>query len=114
MLQQVKTASGLNLVLGIWLLIAPFLLGNSGGGALAMWNDMVVGVIVLILAWIRFANPASATGLSWTNAVLGLWLILAPFILGYSGTAAALWNDIIVGIAVAVFGTWSALATRTA
>jgi len=40
---------------------------------------------------------------------LGIWLIIAPFVLSYSGVAAAMWNDIIVGIIVAVLAAWAAL-----
>ena len=110
--RQIKIASGLNIVLGIWLLVAPFLLGYSGASTAALWNDIIVGVIVLVLAWIRVANPARSTWMSWTNVVLGLWLVVASFILGYSSIAAAIWNDILVGLSVAVLGAWSALATR--
>jgi hypothetical protein len=60
-------------------------------------------------------NPS----LSWTNALLGLWLVVAPFVLGYGvaveaealatagavgGAQAAMWNDIIVGVIVLVLG----------
>ena len=38
----------------------------------------------------------------WINAVLGLWLAVSPFILGYSATMVALWNGIIVGVVVIV------------
>ena len=108
---QVKLASGLNIALGAWLAVASFILGYSGIAA-ARWNDIIVGLIILVLAWARVANPSRMTAASWTNVVLGLWLIAAPFVLGYSGTAAPLWNDIIVGVVVAALGTWSALATR--
>jgi hypothetical protein len=39
-----------------------------------------------------------------------VWLILAPFTLGYSAIVAALWNDIIVGVVVIVLATWAATA----
>ncbi len=40
---------------------------------------------------------------NWLNVLLGLWLIVAPFLIGYSKTSAgALWNDIIVGLAVGI------------
>lgn len=39
--------------------------------------------------------------LSWTNFVLGLWLVVAPFILVYHGVSAALWEDVIAGILIA-------------
>jgi hypothetical protein len=47
--------------------------------------------------------------LSWANFVLGLWLIIAPFALGYSSVPAATWNSVIVGIVVAVLSIIRAL-----
>lgn len=107
---SVKVASGLNVVTALWLIAAPFLLAYAGITA-AVWNDILIGITVLILAGIRVAKPERNAGLSWTNLVLGLWLIAAPFVLSYAGTAAALWNDVIVGVVVASLATWSALAT---
>ena len=110
---QVKIASGLNIVLGVWMIIASFVLGYSGT-TIALWNDIIVGVIILLLAWSRVANPGSMTAESVINVILGLWLIAAPFTLGYFSATAALWNSIIVGAVVAVLGAWSAIATMVA
>ena len=124
----VSWTSGINLVAGIWLIIAPFILGYSGIVA-ALWNDIVVGILIAILAGGRLAGPFRNPGYSWFNVGLGCWLIIAPFILPYAraivpaGADAvvvhanvnnAMWNDVIVGIIVAVLGAWSALATRDA
>lgn len=38
----------------------------------------------------------------WLGIVFGIWLIIAPFVLGYSNVVNAMWNDIILGILVAV------------
>lgn len=105
----VKLPSGSNVVLGIWLIIAPFILGYTIITA-AMWNDILVGLAVVILAGIRVSRPTANSWLSWANVVLGVWLIIAPFALGYTGTIA-LWNDMVVGLVVAAFGVWSALVT---
>jgi VIT1/CCC1 family predicted Fe2+/Mn2+ transporter len=110
---QVKFASGVNIVLGAWMVIASFVLGYSGT-AIAVWNDIIVGVVILILAWSRVANPDRMTAESWINAILGLWLIVAPFVLGFSAVTAAMWNSIIIGVVVAVLGAWSAIATNVA
>lgn len=40
----------------------------------------------------------------WIFVLAGIWLIIAPFVLGYSETSASLWNDIILGIVIAVVG----------
>jgi hypothetical protein len=47
--------------------------------------------------------------LSWINFVLGLWLIIAPFALRYSTVSTAMWNNVIVGIVVAVLAIIRAL-----
>jgi hypothetical protein len=106
---QVKLASGLNVLAGIWEILAPFILGYSGF-VTPTTNAIIVGLIVAVLAAIRYFGAYSASWLSWINAILGVWLIVAPFILGYGNPART--NDIIVGIIIAVLGTWSALASR--
>lgn len=108
--EPAKTASGLNIAVAVWLIVATFVLGYFELTA-ALWNDIVIGVLVLGLAGARAANPGAAPGLSWTNAVLGLWLILAPFVLGYSVERAPLWNDVVVGLIMASLAVSSAVAT---
>jgi hypothetical protein len=43
------------------------------------------------------------------DVLFGLWVAVSPFILGLSGNLAALWNNVTVGIALAllaVLGGW--------
>jgi hypothetical protein len=51
---------------------------------------------------------------NWMNVILGSWLILSPFILGFSSDQAT-WNNLIVGFLVLVFAliSRSAIAART-
>ncbi len=118
-----KWPSGINVLAGIWLILAPMVLGYSSLES-AAWNDRVVGVAVFVLAVARVAAPARFEVISWINFVLGAWLIVAPFLMGYSvagalGSAtadptAAVANDIIVGIVIVVMAAWSARATGVA
>jgi hypothetical protein len=89
----------------------PFILGYTAVIG-ALWNDIVIGLAVTGLAWTRVAKPLDYEAASWTNVVLGVWLLAAPFALGYTATTAAMWNDIVIGIIVAVLGAWSAVASR--
>ena len=41
--------------------------------------------------------------LAWITLILGIWLVVAPFILGYSDNTTVLWNEIIVGALVIIF-----------
>ncbi len=106
---QVKVASGISFLFGLWLIISPFLLGFSTLSMTAMWDAVIIGIIVAILSAIRFFNPMSSSALSWINALLGLWMIVSPFILALSGTMGVMWDFIIVGIAFIVFNVWAAV-----
>ena len=100
-------ASGINILVGIWLILAPFILAYTGL-QVAMWNDIILGVLVGVIALIRTFGTAQA-GTSWINVLLGIWLIIAPFVLNYGDNATPRWNDVILGILIVIFA-WSSAA----
>ena len=67
---------------GIWLIVAPFVIGYSATRPVATYEAIVAGLVVVTLA--------------------GIWSIAAPFVLGYSGAELARNSDILAGIVVAV------------
>jgi hypothetical protein len=108
---SVKTASGLDMLAGIWLMLSPFLLGFADVSA-ASWNVMIVGGLVTLLAASReFGEGVRHTWPSWTTTALGAWLILSPLTLGYATASTAFWNSIVMGIVIIVLSAWSAMAT---
>jgi hypothetical protein len=50
---------------------------------------------------------------SWINVILGAWLIVAAWVLGYT-TAAARAEDVVLGIAVVLVSLWAANSVATA
>lgn len=110
---QVKTASGLNILAGLWLVLAPWALAY-GTVEPALWNSVIIGLAVAVLAIVRVGMPLQYEGISWINFVLGIWLILAPFILGFGAIELAMWNSVVVGVIVLALAAWSAVATRNA
>lgn len=108
---RIRTASGINAILGLWLIIAAFAMGGTQA---ASWNDLLTGIVVLVLAGARMSEPIGWTkAASWANAAIGLWLIFAPFVLSYT-TNVERWNDIIAGILLLIFGAWSGALPRHA
>jgi hypothetical protein len=101
-------------LLGIWEGLAPFILGYSYD-VVAVWNAILVGFGFLVFgAWSALsANPGTSRGLNWINMILGIWLILAPFVLGYAGILVGMWNAIIIGAIVALLEIWSAMSIRS-
>ncbi len=92
----------MNISLALWQVFSPFILGYASS-PLALWDGLIVGLVILVLAWYRMLRPTSAATASWVNLVLGAWLAVSPFILGLTSVNAALWNDITIGIAVVFF-----------
>jgi SPW repeat len=45
---RTKSASGLNVVLGCWLIVSPWIFGYSGNQD-AMWNSIAAGIIVVVV-----------------------------------------------------------------
>jgi SPW repeat len=102
----VATASGLNLLAGIWLIIAPFVLGYDNGDP--YWNDIVFGAIVGFFALIRMSGAYREEWLSYLNALIGIWIFVSAFWLDATSTAG--WNDIILGAIVFILALISATA----
>ena len=108
------------LVLGAWLFLSPWILGFAtgvpvgaeavAGPTAAAWNAWIVGVVVAVLA--IWAIAMFAEWQDWLNGILGVWLIIAPWVLGFGGLAAAAWNHVIVGLLVLVLAAWELWEVR--
>jgi hypothetical protein len=88
----------INLLLGIALLVSPFVMGFATGTP--MINALVGGVIIIaiaIMALVSFARWEE-----WVNLILGLWVLVSPWVLGFTGVTAAFQTHVAIGIAVAV------------
>lgn len=82
-------------ILGLWIALAAFLqFGHQGD----LWNDLLVGTVVLILG---ITLAAEATWIAWTVGVLGAWLIVAAFLPSLHSGAGIVWNNLIIGLGVA-------------
>jgi hypothetical protein len=101
-------ASWINVLLGIWVIISPFVVQFAQLPA-AMWNNVIVGIVIALLALIRTSAPRQ-TGWSWANVILGIWMIISPFVIGVM-TTAIVWNNIILGIVIALIA-WGNASLR--
>ena len=98
-------AARLALAGGVWLIAAPFVLGYSatGAGFRAYWNDVGVGLAVVALMLPRVVVPARTAGrLAAATGLLGCWLAVSPYVLGFAGDLPrAAVNDTVLGLGLA-------------
>lgn len=108
----VDLTSGLNVVLGAWLIVSPWVLGYSGAHN-ATWTSIGVGTCVLLVAALRVLYPDHSAGLAWVNVALGAWLVAASYVVPYADAADRTpvhWNDVLVGAGIIWFALWSLTA----
>jgi hypothetical protein len=110
-----KVLSWIIALCGLWEfgdIALPFVIGFGHVQAF-VWSHILAGLI-LVLVGARAAltmDIRTARTMDWVAAVAGLWLMIAPFLLGVPVIAAGWWNDIIVGASVFSLGLWAALAS---
>jgi len=99
------------IVLGAWEMLAPLILGYASRTD-ALLNGLLCGAVYILLGIgaLRTARDEARHTLNGWVIAVGVWLVLAPFILVYGGATAAVWNDVIVGIIGVVLG-WTGLRT---
>jgi len=103
-LSEIRWASGANVLFGAWLFIAPWLLSYIQN--VIRWNDRIAGAALMILATLRFIRPLGRFWIGWINALIGLWMIAAPFVLNCQQISAQV-NELTTGIAVFLAGAIS-------
>ena len=98
----------LNLLLGLWLAVSPWVLSYAGE-TMPTYNAVAAGAVIATAA--AAALIAFHPWEEWVNAMLSVWLILSPWILGFSGLQAAAWNQVAVGVLVGGLALCSAATT---
>jgi hypothetical protein len=46
------------------------------------------------------------------NAILGLWVVISPWIVDRTANRDLMWNSVVTGFVIIVLAVWSAIATE--
>jgi hypothetical protein len=87
----------LNLILGAFLFFSPWIFGFASGAQ--SQNAMISGIVIAVLSIAALA--AFMAWEEWLNLVVGLWVLVSPWILGFADTIA-MQVHVVVGILVAI------------
>ncbi len=87
-----------NLILGAFLFFTPWIFHLDAGKT--SQNAMIAGIVIAILAIAALA--AFAVWEEWLNLIVGLWVLVSPWVLGFHTNTTAMTVHVVVGILVAV------------
>jgi hypothetical protein len=92
-----------NVVLGAWLVLSPWILGFSAE-RMIMANAVIIGLALIAASVGAIIVPQAWE--EWTEAILGLWMAVSPWVLRYSGQHAAMRSALITGIVILALAVW--------
>ena len=89
----------INVVCGALLFISPWVLGFSGElmAARTAWVGGIVIFVMAVAAMLRFAEWEE-----WVALIVGILVLISPWVLGFAAVYAALWTCVVLGIIVAL------------
>jgi len=93
-----------NLLLGLWLIVSPFVLG-PGASLVATGSFVGFGLVIAILAVYALARPES-----WeegVNIIVGLCLAVSPWLFAFTTERLQATHAVIAGLAVVALAVWS-------
>jgi len=94
-----------NVVLGIILFISPWYTVTWETGR-SSWNAWIIGVAIVIVALVALAEAVRPVA-SWINVILGIWLFISPWVLGFTFLTGMAWTAWIIGVLVFVLALWA-------
>jgi hypothetical protein len=94
----------ISLIAGLWMIVSPWALAYQAE-ALPMWNAVVLGALIAAVAFTTLFRVFAWQ--EWATVLFGAWLVVSPWVLGFSALSAAMLNALIVGAVVAVLALWA-------
>lgn len=94
------------LIFGAWVFLSPFWMpAYASSSNPAAWNAYIFGGLAFIFAWAALSTRKLWE--EWLTLVIGIWLIISPFVLGfYHSQAGAAWNQVILGVLMGIDAIW--------
>ncbi|MFJ9738307.1 SPW repeat protein [Streptomyces sp. NPDC101166] len=102
--RDVALVDGPVFLLGLYCAVSPWIVHYSAGQPALMTHNLIVGTAIGVLALGFTAAPARMYGLSWAMCALGIWMIIAPWVVGSSPDAGVVVNNIIIGALALILG----------
>ena len=99
----------LNLILAVCLFFSPWVLGYTGERVSA-WDAWICAVVIGVVSIAALVNFAEWE--EWVSVAVGVWLVISPWVLGFTNLATATWAMVVIGILVAAIAAWEIWSAR--
>lgn len=84
-------------LLGLVAIAAPYFL-NYSSNLTALWTSLIFGAVLVVVSVLEGLAQDKESWEYWVAGIAGMAAILAPFTLGFTALAEALWTLLVVGM----------------
>ncbi|MGW0708483.1 SPW repeat protein [Streptomyces sp. NPDC002643] len=102
--RDVALVDGPVFLLGLYCAVSPWILHYTTSQPPLVVHNLIVGIAIGLLALGFTAAPQRMYGLSWAMCAAGVWMIIAPWVVGDSPDAGVVVNNIIIGALALILG----------
>ena len=100
----VQSVEGLTLLAGLYLAVSPWILTFGAPAGDLNPVNLVSGLAVAVLALGYAAAYGRTHGLSWVTPIIGVWAIVAPWIVLTNPSNTVILSNVIAGAVIVVLG----------
>ncbi|MBL1084620.1 SPW repeat protein [Streptomyces actinomycinicus] len=102
--RDVALVDGPVFLLGLYCAASPWIVHYSANQPALATHNLILGIAIGLLALGFTRAPERMYGLSWAMCAMGIWMIIAPWIVGRAPDAGVIVNNIVIGALALALG----------
>ncbi|WP_225825410.1 SPW repeat protein [Streptomyces naphthomycinicus] len=102
--RDVALVDGPVFLLGLYCAASPWIVHYMASQPALTTHNLIMGIAIALLALGFTRAPERMYGLSWAMCALGIWMIIAPWVVGRGPDAGVIINNIVIGALALALG----------
>ncbi|MFG3201031.1 SPW repeat protein [Streptomyces sp. NPDC048192] len=102
--RDVALVDGPVFLLGLYCAASPWIVHYTASQPALMTHNLIMGIAIGLLALGFTRAPERMYGLSWAMCAMGIWMIIAPWIVGSGPDQGVIINNVVIGALALVLG----------
>jgi hypothetical protein len=102
--RDVALVDGPVFLLGLYCAASPWIVHYTASQPALMTHNLIMGIAIGLLALGFTRAPERMYGLSWAMCAMGIWMIIAPWIVGRGPDQGVIINNVVIGALALVLG----------
>ncbi|WP_174501559.1 SPW repeat protein [Streptacidiphilus melanogenes] len=97
---------GLVLLTGLYTAISPWVVHFNFTNPNLRTNNLLLGITLAVIGMALALAPERMYRMSGVVAVIGVWMIISPWVVtvGHTATAGIIWNNVLIGAVCCLLG----------